>query len=308
MRLILWLLLFLCPYMSIGRQTPVMKVGGKVPNVELRNLVNHTTTKARLYDFKSQLLLIDLWATTCSACIGELKMLDSMQHCYPGQLSVVAINSLNDTKEKLDGLIKRLNLKVNIPMVLGNKEIQSMFPHTFVPHFVWLDSNFKVLAITNGEVVTAARIQRLIEGHEPDFTDEDAVPLFNSSQILFINGNAGDGKQLLARSTFSGHIPGIPVSNYPLEDITGRITRWLITNESAQELLAIAYGYSAAKRDFIWEGIALTGKFTYELITPPVSRKEAMRLMQQDLQRYLGVSAEISSGPAPVLFIHHLPN
>ncbi|MCP9749663.1 TlpA disulfide reductase family protein [Ferruginibacter sp. HRS2-29] len=308
MKRFLWLLLLLCPYMSMARQTPGLKVGDKVPNVVLRNITNYKKTTAKLYDFKSRLLLIDMWATTCAPCIREISMLDSLKQCFPGQLSVVAVNSLTDTKERLDKLLARLQLKLTIPMVLGNTELQSLFPHSAVPHFAWVDSNFNVMAITGGSSVTAERLANFLRSGRISFSEKDELVQFNKQEPLFTNGNGGDGKQLIARSTFSNYIYGIGSTNQRSTDSTGGITRVLLTNKSVEDLLMRAYNYAPETLRFKWEGIPITGEFCYELITPPITEKEMLRLFREDIARYLKLSAEIINDPAPTLFIHHLPN
>jgi thiol-disulfide isomerase/thioredoxin len=289
MKLLLRGLLLLCPYLSFGQSS--LTVGDAVPPHALNTILSPP----------KKLILLDFWATNCGACIHKFGLLDSLQKKYPASFEVVLVNSVaTDTKDKVARLFRRLKKPNNFLNIYGDTVLSNFFPHSYVPHYVWLDSGFKVLAITDGEAVTAANIGSVISGGHVDFVVPEDQSKFNRAKFLFFNGNGGSGKELLQRSTFTTSIAGLGSLTEIERDSAGNVSRILLINVSAAELLQRAWEYFELPVRFT--GCPLPeGMYSYELITPPVSYAAARLLLQEDLRRYLGLAAELRG---TTLFIH----
>jgi hypothetical protein len=146
------------------------------------------------------------------------------------------------------------------------------------------------------------KIQAFIEGKKITFSTKVDMEDFKPANPLFIAGNGGNGSQLLARTTWSNYISGLPSGTYIGKDSLGKINRLLFTNYPLINLLRYAYGIKAGgfntrMEQDVKENLSSEGKpddwiaahsFTYELITPPVSLQKAQQWMQQDLLRQFG--------------------
>ncbi len=313
------LMLLLCPFGSFAANPPfkALKVGDKVPDIYFENIIHSTADKANLYSFKKKLMILNFWATTCGTCIHKLPLLDSMQAQYPADLSVLLINSsVSDTKEKVEKLFKRITngdaRGFGLPVIIGDTIANQLFRHKYVPHYAWLNADFTIAAITGSEDLVAEKIQSFIEGKKVTFFNKEDMEDFKPGNPLFIAGNGGNGSQVMARTTWSNFISGLPTGTYVGKDKYSKINKLLFTNYPLLNLILYAYdiksgGFNIQMEPDVSRNLSLEGQpddwiaahsFTYELITPPVSLHTAKQWMQQDLLRQFGYS--VSSKIVPV--------
>jgi thiol-disulfide isomerase/thioredoxin len=106
-------------------------------------------TKENLKRFEGSPLILDFWATWCSTCLKNFKVLDSATRTL--KLPVLLVNSQNsgDTFEKVDKCLSTQNDgKLGLPSILNDTLMQRYFPSHTLPHYVWIDGSGKVQAIT----------------------------------------------------------------------------------------------------------------------------------------------------------------
>jgi len=321
MRIIYCLMISLCPQLIAAQA--VLKPDDVVPDVKFANLVNATAGSTSLYKFKSKLLLLDFWMTTCIPCLEEIPSLDSMQKTHPRDLVVLLVSSAkSDNEQRLAAAMERIyknkGIRVGLPVILGDTLLNNLFAHSYVPHYAWLDSSFKVVAITGDDEATPQQIEAWLQGKPVRFIGNQSKNSFDALAPLFINGNGGNGGQLVFRSTLSGHIREIASITQVTRDSSGMVTRMLLTNQSLLSLLQRAYHYFNYPARIRWpageEALLnprgkpkewfLVNSYTYELICPPMDYDSARALMQQDLRRFFNYQAQVKQDS---LIIQHLP-
>ena len=176
---------------SLCAQQP-LSIGDPVPDVQLDKLVNHSPSMATLSDFKGKLVIIDFWATWCTACLHAFDKLDSLQTLFPDQLKIILVNtkSTGDDISKVQAFFTRWQSKkgkFSLPSVVNDTILDKLFPHTLIPHYVWINKEGKLIAISSSEAVTAANIQSAWKGEKLSFTmkkDQDAArPVFSTADL-----------------------------------------------------------------------------------------------------------------------------
>ncbi|HMJ48247.1 MAG TPA: hypothetical protein VK498_13020 [Ferruginibacter sp.] len=316
MKHIYCLMILLCPlFSSAGRQQSVaLKVGDKVPFINFKNVLQYKKPTAGLIDFRKKLLLIDFWAGFCSACIKKFPMLDSMQDVYKDDFNVLLISSSpSDTRESVARLFRNIRNtrggQLRLPVILSDTIANELFSHLYIPHYIWVDSLFTVVAITGSDDVTPGKIAGFIQDTKPVFTPKNDKGGLDMDQPLYINGIAANNPPLLARSALAGYIPGMGARSRINSDIKGNVTKMLFINQPAVYLLMAAYHYydkpgrirmpqqqgSMVDINGKSEEWLIANSFVYELITPPVPMSTALHYMQDDLKRWLGFSASIDT-------------
>jgi hypothetical protein len=77
--------------------------------------------------------------------------------------------------------------KLSLPAVVNDTILDKLFPHTLIPHYVWISTEGKLIAVSSSEAVTAANIQAAWKGEELSFTmkkDQDAArPFFSTADL-----------------------------------------------------------------------------------------------------------------------------
>ncbi len=145
-----------------------LAIGDAVPDITFTNLVNYPTQTARLSDFKGKLVILDFWATWCGSCIAAFPKLQKLQEGFKNDLQVlmVATHQSGDDAEKINSILTRLkknNKAVKLPVTI-NDIAPKLFPHTGLPHYVWIGKEGRVLAVTRTEEVTLQNISAAISG------------------------------------------------------------------------------------------------------------------------------------------------
>lgn len=145
------------------------KIGFKVPDISFQT-INDTGAKQKLSDFKGKLVILDFWATWCTSCIGHFPQMDSLQKKYKNVLQVVLVNSIKgsgDSMEKVRSFIRfytsRYKNSFSPLVVAADTLAYRLFPHTYLPHFVWIDQEGRLIAVTAPSMVTEEIIKDILE-------------------------------------------------------------------------------------------------------------------------------------------------
>jgi thiol-disulfide isomerase/thioredoxin len=309
------LLLLLCPYLSFCQ--PV-KVGDKAPEIVFSQVLNSKAPSIRLSQLKGKMVLLDFWASWCSNCIKKFNLLDSMQRQHGDKLQVILVSGTGsrDSKEHIAAYLKKhLNAAgkpYSMPAAYNDALAKKYFPHTSVPHYVWIGADGRCLAITGSEDVTAANIGKVLKGETPDINGLALMEDFVFEKPLFMEGNAGEGNGLVARSTLSRYIHGIAAMSRYRRNAQRLTTQYKMINLPLLELLKKAYRTDVRTDRIIFEvadsikrmllpetpEAKRANSYAYELICPPLPHAEAMAIIQQDMQRYFGLALKKESRPA----------
>lgn len=297
-----------------------LEVGDAVPDYTFTNLVNYPTNTLRLSDFKGKLVILDFWSTYCSACIAFWPKLLELQEEFGDKIQIILVtwqdkslmNSLFERRKKIAGV------DMTLPAIYGDTVLtKKLFPHSGVPHIVWIDDQGLVGSITSGNLLTAKNIRKALrEGdfHMPQKINNDEYIDFEQSKPIFVNGNGNwdrDNINVLWQSFFSTS-----------KDRNIRITRsmWIyryhsminIVHGSIKDLYAFAYNdqKDSQREHLLNNQIVLevkdqakhwyTGRkdgqmdysnlYIYQLLASRrVSKQQMLKRMQADLDGNIGL-------------------
>ncbi len=290
------------------REWKALQVGDTVPDFSFQ-LVNSEKTTGRFSDYLGKHILVDFWATWCTSCLIKVPLLDSLQKVHADKLTVVLINTSNtgDNEERLkEFFIKRekaTGKKFPMPSIAYDTITEQLFPHRLLPHYVFISPEGVVQSFSGLHDITANTIRSFIKNE--DFAVREKIDRkLDHKQPLFFKGNGGEPDSYIHRSLLTGYVSGLPGSYQgALQDdnLTNKIHQ---TNMPLQSLYLFAYpqmglypnnrklvqinephkfyprnnhGYD--KRDYL---------YCYELLTPPVTFRQAKQMMREDLKRYFG--------------------
>lgn len=291
-----------------------LSVGDKLPDIEIRHIINYSKSAARVSDFMGKPLILDFWAPWCSPCVAAFAKLDSFQKKFEGKLRILPVTT--ESKEFSARLIAGLKKARNINLttsVVEDTTLSRLFFHRLLPHYVWIEGNGIVKAITGPEEVSEENIALFIEGKplsvrvkhdglEPFVRDK---PSFGGDQVAFNN-------ELIFHSVLTRFIQGYPTASSQRKN-------WIrCTSHSISLLYKIAFGefglqFMSDNRVILegfnstmdsleigmytdrtfnqWQDMIHDHLYNYELVVPDSSfnKTEQYAIMQQDLNRIFGL-------------------
>ena len=143
-------------------------IGDKVPDVAFATILNYKDSSLHFSQLRGKAVILDCWATYCTACLKEFPKMDSLQRVYAKNLQIILMNAYTkDTKSVLQAFLKeRLSTPegFSIPLVQLTEAIHQVFPIKSMPHYIWVGADGRIKAITRADQVTPANIERLIAG------------------------------------------------------------------------------------------------------------------------------------------------
>lgn len=283
-----------------------LKIGEKIPDkawelpLQVTNHPNGEKTIA-LKDFKGKLIILDFWSTWCGSCIAGMPKMETIQNSFKERIQVLPVTSesrakVNRFREGNDKL-KHLNL----PSVVADTLLKELFPHTMVPHIVWIDRHGKVAATTRSGYVTAENVRKLLDEGSLTLPVKADVLDYDDSKPLLVGGNGGDDSIFLYRSLLTGYLQGIPTTIGTQINNQNETIRLRATNASVLNLFKLVYKelYSLPPNRIILEVSDSSQYFhsnnlyCYDLILPLKKRHIASRFVQQDLNRFFGINGRM---------------
>jgi thiol-disulfide isomerase/thioredoxin len=316
---------FLCAqnYTSEKQFSP-LAIGDTVPaDLKLNNLINYPVSEFQLSALRGKAVLLDFWASWCSACIKALPKLQQIQEHFDGKLEVQVV-AYEPTPTVKNFLSKNeIGKQTSLPFITRDTIFKKLFPHRFIPHIVWIDAKGIVRAITDAEYVTVQNVAALVKGESIALPEKKDVLNYSGKYPLLENKNGGEEGLLIYRSLFTAYIDGLFSGRdiYVNRDSTTRRITYM--NASLLSLY-----YAAAIRDLPssnrivlevenryryidttsglidWKNWAKDNIYCYELTVPyETSERRIRELMLADLNKTFNLNGRIETRAVQVMAI-----
>ena len=290
-----------------------LKIGDQIPDIMVNNLINYHTSagkpgsSAKLTDFRNKVLILDFWATWCAPCVAMIPRTDSLQKEFAGKVQILPV-TYQKSKEVTAFLTKyhaQRQLANHFMTATDDTQLGSLFPHVYLPHYVWIDGQGTVRGITGHEAVTRANIEKFLQTQislpekkdtyrdydlkkslRANLPTESEQALFSSTLLPYTEGltsmtsissDSIAGKRILALN-----VPLILLyrTAYADKGLLGR-SRIRIESKDSTELEARLKG----RRYLDW--LANGNGYSYELKVSPAAAPRIYELMREELARLI---------------------
>ncbi len=216
-----------------------LHVGDALPvSIWTEELHTYPVGSTKLEKYKGQWLILDFWATWCSPCIAMLPQLNQLQEDFKGEVQFISVTYQNTATVK--PVLQRQKTTI-IEKVVNDSSLHRLFPHQVLPHFVWIDPEGQVAAITGMEALNEESLRDALKGNLVVKAKKDYSLAYERDKPLLINGNGGGGNELLYHSMISGYIEGLDAGS-SVQLAKGPQTKITVRNGSLRKLFSLAYG------------------------------------------------------------------
>jgi len=160
----LYILLYLSLTVTMcNAQSRSLSIGDQIPNDATFQTVNYKSQSLKLTDFKEKkLIILDFWATWCGPCVSMMPKIDSLQRAFNKEVQFIPVTQEN-AKVATAFLTKFQNInKSTFATVVNDTLLNSFFPHSSIPYYVWIDQSGKIIATTEATEINKTNIQTVL--------------------------------------------------------------------------------------------------------------------------------------------------
>lgn len=299
-----------------------IRIGDSIPSdLVFRAVLNTDSNEIRLSDYRGKYLILQFWATWCTASSGFLLQAEAIQQYFGDRVKVLPI-----TYESKAQVAKTLELRksleeINLPLITEETQLRKYFPHITLPHLVLIDPDGRVRAITGAQDMTIAKLSTLLQTGLGSFRQKVDKRIPFDIEDKLISGNPQiPSKNIRFQSALTQYIPGVDGAS--MENLADG-THLLFVNTSLIKLYRHAYtgrdlpnyfGFNRILTEGFEDEELTTSKsgldyqewmekgdrvFGYELIAPP--GVDGYALMREDLKRFFPhIEAKVELRPRMV--------
>lgn len=298
------------PVKKFESKIEAIEIGERVPDIIFRNVLNYAKKSVRLSEFKGKIVILDMWSTTCASCISAFPKVEKLQKEFKDEIQILLVNPHTDKydseariKSVLRSLQTRTGYYPSLPMPIHDSILNYYFPHKTVPHYVWIDGDGKLLAISRAADLTRENIKAILVGSPTTISRKDDWS-FDRNMPILVDGNGGEAGEFIYRTIFTGfrdgigfasgirindegYVHGIYMLNKPLRQyITEAFPDKLNNVTSSRVILEVSDPLK-----FEWDpGVEF--RYCYDVSIPPVPREKftITKYLQEDLKRYFNIT------------------
>lgn len=142
------------------------EIGDTIPDIYLKSILGTEETLINLSQFKGLYVVLDFWGIHCGPCIASMPKIDSLQRKYQKNVKFILVNDGLDSKNMVRAFLDKKsedNEWVKKLLIVYGDSLSRYFAFKSIPHYVWLNEQGKIFAISGSEAITEANIDKVIK-------------------------------------------------------------------------------------------------------------------------------------------------
>lgn len=183
--------------------------------------------------YKGKLIILDYWATWCSACIEGFAKVQQLQQQFPDQIKIILVT--NENQQKIQTFLTKQQQKgepVTLPTIIADTLLAKSFPHQGIPHYVWISKDAKLAATTSTREITYQNVKDLLENKPSKM--EQKIDM-DKEKLLYTASYLPSHKLQQYSILLKGYLEGLGAGTTQRKT-NNKITGYLISNYSIRSL------------------------------------------------------------------------
>jgi thiol-disulfide isomerase/thioredoxin len=319
-RIITLVALLFCasPFFSQGQALPT---GQQLPGLSFSQTI-HTKAPLKLTDYRGKAIVFDFWNQACSSCIDGFPELVRLQKRFGKSLQIILVN-----RESRDSTLRffRRHPPINtgsLPMITGDRVLSRLFPYIANPYQVWIDRQGIYRYLTDADNATPEHLRAFISGRHLAIVNY-VKPVVKYLPVMAVS-DTGWRRNYLYFSYISPCSTGVNVG-FAQGQAVGKSVRLSMNCSSAAALYRTAYAENG-KHEFrpgatlvfevqdtsvyqlpadlnVKDAWLAQHGYDYDLMLPAAQAGRLYQTMQEDLQRFFGLSVHIERRNIPCMVL-----
>lgn len=306
-------LVFAQKYLSIGDVIP------RLEDVVARS--DNSYKKVKLHG-NQKLTILDFWGVNCAPCIAALPKLDSIQREFKEAIQIFLVSSATEkwldslyhVRGKETGPLKYIS---RFASITHDTVFHTLFHYKILPHYVWIDENGTVRAITGNTELTRDNIRQMIDDPHFKLPLKSELLSFTADQPLLPQVIESKINKLKFYSALFDQVPNYVGSQRRI--VMDTITNTVRISRTGSMLYLFAdaiFGFGRGSDPFRspnfdygkrvmlelknsnrYDLKSITGdqppRFHYELVLPNMSEEKLYLHYLSDLEKYFGLRGQV---------------
>jgi len=287
-----------------------LTIGDSLPKLILSNVIHQADPTIEVGGANGKLLIIEFWATWCTPCVANMPKLDSLQKEFKKDVTILPVTYQTSEEVKLLFSKSEKLKRVSIPIVTSDNILRAIFPHKSLPHYVWVNQNGKIIAITGEGELNRLNIAKAIAEETNSFkVKKDIMKDFKRDRPLLMQDLGTEDHQIYFQSLLTSYQNGLPVRFDAVRNSNNVITKISMLNYSVKNLFAKAW--TDERKGQYWERTQVlieeadsnkvnfsgqdldkykdwvqSNSYCYEIIVPEKESKQIFQYMREDMEKY----------------------
>ena len=149
--------LLFCLNLLLSFSQKVYTKGDVVQNMELKNILNHSSSSSSFNNLRNELTIVDFFGTWCVPCLKALPHLSKIKQQFKDQVNIVLVS--NESETQLSGFIKKRSNFLFPVIVDETGAFTNLFSPPSLPYTVIVNKDGQILEITEAEEITGEKIK-----------------------------------------------------------------------------------------------------------------------------------------------------
>lgn len=284
-----------------------LEPGQQLPDLALNQRFNMEATPASLAGYRGKLLILDFWASWCAFSSVMFGKADKLEEQFQGRLVFLPVSY--QSRQQVGDFLTLLQKfrRKSAGSLYGDTTLTKLFPHTYLPHYVWISPEGRFIGTSTYEELREETIRDVLAGKKslPAQKKEVSIP-YNDQFPLHFRNNGGEGSNTIYRSLLTSYTEGLYSGWHLLKSDSSKGRRIVFTNQSLPMLYRLAFSGDSvllgANRLMycVKDSAALVSRFSkqrfddwklrnmycYELSVPAQQSAAIFSLMKEDLGRF----------------------